>query len=113
MAPARLAYSAAIARKSAGCRIPIMTADAPTAMARRKQIARRGRVDVPKVRFAQSQPPRASSSGRRAAHAALPPDTVTGRWSYILNFELLLRSRREKSIRKERGSQLIEVPRRQ
>ena len=67
----------------------------------------RGRVDVPMVRFAQSQPPRASSSGRRAAHAALPPDTVTGRWSY-LNFELLMRSRREKLIRRERETVLVE-----
>src|SRR5882757_1509955 len=100
------------ARTSAGYRIPIKIADAPTATARRRQIAMRGRVDVPMVRFAQSQPPRASSSGRRAAHAALPPDTVTGRWS-ISNFELLLRLRREKSIRREREMVLVAVAPRQ
>ena len=74
-------------------------ADALTATAHHKQIALRWRVDEPRVRFAQSQPPRASCSGRHAAHATLPPDTVKGRWSSILNFELLMRLRREKSIR--------------
>src|SRR5271168_3639454 len=93
---ARLARCGLDANTPAGYRIPIMIADAPTATARRKQIAMRGRVDEPGVRFAQSQPPRASSSGRRAARAGLPPDTVRGRRMDISNFELELWVMREK-----------------
>ena len=100
-----------------------MTADAPTATARRMQIAMRGRVDEPGVRFAQSQPPRASSSGRRAAvegvrthvhrRRALPPETVRVRRMDILNFELEQRVMGEKSIRREREMRFAAVASRQ